>query len=79
MKTKKMSLANVQGKLSRNEMKHLMGGAEPGDSHCDDTRMSCSYYESGTGQVTGECVINSHTNCVCKGPNSSVIHADCNS
>jgi hypothetical protein len=26
MKTKKMNLANIQGKLSRNEMKNLNGG-----------------------------------------------------
>ena len=34
METKKMSLANVQGKLSRAEMKKVMAGAE--SLECDD-------------------------------------------
>jgi hypothetical protein len=37
MQTKKMSLATIQGKLSRNEMKNIMGGDEQniegGDSY----------------------------------------------
>ena len=37
MKTKKMSLANIQGKLSRNEMKNIMAGSDAdcgGSSTC---------------------------------------------
>ena len=30
MQTKKMSLANIQGKLSRNEMKNIMAGSGSG-------------------------------------------------
>lgn len=33
MKTKKMSLANIQGKLSRAEMKNIMAGS--GTSNCN--------------------------------------------
>lgn len=32
MQTKKMSLANIQGKLSRTEMKNIMAGT--GDAYC---------------------------------------------
>ena len=32
MKTKKMSLANIQGKLNRTEMKSVMAGSESGVS-----------------------------------------------
>ena len=39
MKTKKMSLANIQGKLSRNEMKNIMAGS---GTKCDFGHLSCS-------------------------------------
>ncbi len=34
METRKMSLANIQGKLSRSEMKKIMAGS--GDGKCGD-------------------------------------------
>lgn len=41
MKTKKMSLANIQGKLSRAEMKNIMAGS--GSDNCPTTcTSSCS-------------------------------------
>ncbi|MEO7048606.1 MAG: hypothetical protein ABI091_25120 [Ferruginibacter sp.] len=49
MKTNKMSLANIQGKLSRAEMKNIMAGSEGGTScseECPDGLQSCS---SSTG------------------------------
>lgn len=42
MKLKKMSLASIQGKLSRVEMKNIMAG-----SGCAWTYSGCSYNESG--------------------------------
>jgi hypothetical protein len=36
MQTKKMSLANIQGKLSRNEMKNIMAGLSDGGDGGDD-------------------------------------------
>jgi len=35
MQTKKMSLANIQGKLSRAEMKNIMAGSDSGGMSCD--------------------------------------------
>ncbi len=43
MQTKKMSLANIQGKLSRAEMKNIMAGSGSG---CRSG--SCSLYVNGT-------------------------------
>jgi hypothetical protein len=34
MQTKKMSLANIQGKLSRSEMKNIMAGSDYGGGYC---------------------------------------------
>lgn len=46
MKTQKMSLANIEGKLSRAEMKNIMAGS---GSSCDVYCGSGSYYTcSGT-------------------------------
>lgn len=35
MKNEKMSLANIQGKLSRDEMKNIMAGTAPGGTACN--------------------------------------------
>lgn len=43
MKTTKMSLANIQGKLSRTEMKNIMAGSG-GDNMCN------AYCGEGSGQ-----------------------------
>ncbi len=37
MKTTKMSLANIQGKLSRAEMKNIMAGSGGGSIPCETT------------------------------------------
>ena len=58
MQTKKMSLANIQGKLSRSEMKNIMAGS----SSCS-LETSCSLYTGTTWY--GECgVINGHCKCI---------------
>ena len=75
MEVKKMSLANIRGKLSREEMSKILAGDE--GSICDMNRSPCTYYESGTGQVTGECVMNSKDQCVCQSANSSVVWQGC--
>jgi hypothetical protein len=76
METKKMSLATVAGKLSRAEMKNVMAGRE-GATPCAANGTACSYYESGTGNVSGTCQMNSNDRCVCVGPNSSVVWEGC--
>ena len=64
MKTKKMSLANIQGKLSRTEMKNIMGGllAPPPCSG------SCDYQwkdaQGNTQTTTGTCTPSS-AGCYC--------------
>ena len=60
MQTQKMSLANIQGKLSRNEMKKIMAGS--GES-CSISA-SCSVFYSGNTYF-GECgLLNGHCKCV---------------
>jgi hypothetical protein len=44
MQTKKMSLANIQGKLSRSEMKNIMAGS----SYTRCRNGSCQVYSSGS-------------------------------
>ena len=58
MKTKKMSLANIQGKLSRTEMKNIMAGSGGSgecpytacDSKCTDGN-NCKCYGGGTSNA----------------------------
>jgi len=59
-------------KLNKEEMKKVIGGRVVLDFHgCSAD--SCSYYESGTGEVMGTCQTSSADKCVCKGPNSSIV------
>jgi hypothetical protein len=56
MKTAKMSLANVQGKLTRMEMKNIMAGVDDGDSDgepgaCVKDGEECPW----TGRCCNEC------------------------
>jgi len=52
MKSKKMSLANIQGKLSRAEMKNIMAGS--GTGNCKSS--ICTVYDSSTGKTyNGNC------------------------
>ena len=61
MKTKKMSLANIQGKLSRTEMKNIMAGSgasETCDCNSKDTCPSDKTYCvacSGSSKYAGVC------------------------
>jgi hypothetical protein len=61
METKKMSLANIKGKLSREEMKHIIAGNE--DAKCVKDGESCPWFKKccneclatfkcGSGSVT---------------------------
>ena len=65
--------------MSNEEMKAVKGSTAPGggggQTHC--VSGECSYYEAGTGEVTGTCQTNSNDACVCKGPKSSIITEDC--
>ena len=64
--------------LSSAEMKNVIGGKVFGGGIiCGDSSDPCSYYESGTGTVTGTCQTNSNSRCVCKAGNSSVISTQC--
>ncbi len=63
MQTKKMSLANIEGKLSRVEMKNIMAGSGSGgccasDSNCGGNAPYCNKQYScdcGHGQGPGCC------------------------
>jgi len=55
METKKMSLANMQGKLSRSEMKNVMAGDDGGDNgaSCPTYGRSCwNWYRAQQGYCT---------------------------
>lgn len=57
MQTKKLSLANLQSKMSRNEMKNIMAGDAPGEG-CG-TGISCegkTEYESCGSKNICSCV-----------------------
>ena len=65
MKKNKMSLANIQGKLSRAEMKNIMAGSGSSgsncnsscssDSDCDGTDNTCHHCATGS-ILTGKCI-----------------------
>lgn len=65
MKTQKMSLANIQGKLSRAEMKKIMAGGSGADTcNCNSkndcsTETPCCVHCSGSKTYAGIC----HTEC----------------
>jgi hypothetical protein len=42
METKKMSLANIQGKMSRTEMKNIMAGSDGGWGCIEELKWDCS-------------------------------------
>lgn len=69
MKTKKMSLANIQGKLSRNEMKQIMAGSGCGTITCSSTcvlNTNCASACTNTGYAI-TCGGNYYTNAeICK-------------
>ncbi len=53
METTKISLAKIQGKLSRSEMKNIMAGSGGGCANPQQT-ISCSVYSNG-GTYSGSC------------------------
>jgi hypothetical protein len=74
-KYKKMSLANVQGKLNRNEMKNVMAGysgSGPCKSSCEKWNTSTSKYDSGScSQGTVTIGNTTATTCDCSLPGGS--------
>ena len=50
MKTTKMSLANIQGKLSRAEMKQIMAGSQGAPGFCGDRGTSVGCPSGTTAQ-----------------------------
>lgn len=68
-------MINLGKSLSKVEQKKIVGGYA---LQCYDSGWTCTYYESGTGNVDGTCESNSKNQCVCKGPNSSIVTSACN-
>lgn len=69
MKTPKMSLANIMGKLSRAEMKNIMAGSGSGcGGQCgDDCSGSCGM-QCGDKCIVGSCYRSTTTSiCYCTG------------
>jgi hypothetical protein len=61
MKTQKMSLANMQGKLSRAEMKNIMAGQNTVDSvELENCAVSCNsgYFACCNGTAGCHCYVN---------------------
>jgi len=76
----KSKLLNLGFALNRDAQKKLVGGnsaIDDGGATCGSSYRSCSYYESGTGNVSGYCQTNSNGSCVCKSANSSIISDQC--
>lgn len=59
MQTQKMSLASLQGKLTRTEMKNVMAGAGKGD-------LSCSLQSCGGCYTNCKCPASGTGSCVVK-------------
>ena len=58
MKTKKMSLANIQGKLSRTEMKNIMAGS--GGASCVQDGSSCPFWAGCCNECLATFVCGTH-------------------
>ncbi len=64
METKKMSLANIQGRLSRKEMKNIMAGS--GGAKCDSLCSGPCTVTCPGGSTAGSCHRNSSSGiCYC--------------
>ena len=70
MKTQKMSLANIQGKLSRAEMKNIMAGS--GGANCPIGKACYNWYRG----INGRCEAWTG-NCGCLSGGASVYSPDC--
>lgn len=55
MKTKKMSLANIKGKLSRAEMKNIMAGSGLDCTHYNRRYDGCWYWGQSCGNGGAFC------------------------
>ncbi len=71
MNNVKISLANVQGKLSRMEMKQVLGGLVPEDDEGGQCSGNCKYLPDPNSTIfaIGDCVANTNpmqTGCACK-------------
>ena len=71
------SFAQLGTLLSKDEQKRIKGGSEPEPTECASREVECTYYESGTGNVTGRCEQNSRGLCVCNAGTSSVVWTAC--
>ena len=78
MKTVKMSLTNVKGKLNRSEMKNVLGGTLPADDERLQCVGNCSYLLSPNSNVwlIGTCIptpIPMNVGCACKKQDNTTI------
>jgi len=67
MQTQKMSLANIQGKLSRDEMKNIMAGSGVSCGCTDGTSAGMSYCSTCDKYCTGRGSSQSNTSDCCSG------------
>lgn len=71
MKTTKMSLANIQGKLSRTEMKNIMAGSgsfcKSEGSPCGPNGATCMYENTEWNTESGCCCTDDDYNDECLG------------
>lgn len=76
MKKLKLNLQQFPGAevLTRSQLKNVLGGhATNTTGHaCYGSQTTCTYQESGTGEVTGTCSTNSTGHCICSNGTSSV-------
>jgi len=63
MATKKMSLANIQGKLTREEMKNIMAGSGDDGTCGSPCEGSCTFKDGSSGT----CRSSQSGNCYCTG------------
>lgn len=85
MQTKKMSLANMQGKLSRMEMKNVLGGMNEGGNNCSNGSVISGPYDPqctgggtyvcGTRTPPGEAMLCDY--CCCEGGRAIACDTQC--
>ncbi|HQS36577.1 MAG TPA: hypothetical protein PLC18_14270 [Sediminibacterium sp.] len=72
----KSKLASLGFALSKDVQKILVADnrtINDGGATCGLSYRSCSYYESGTGNVSSYYETNSNGSCICKSANSSIV------
>jgi hypothetical protein len=65
MQTQKMSLANIQGKLSRNEMKNIMAGSSVCTLYCRSNSGIMCGRANGVSYSVGNCIYFGPANAQC--------------